>query len=111
MQSLINLWHDTGLYHMESGQVIMMLVGFLMLFLAIKKGFEPLLLLPIAVGTLMVNIPGAGLGWSAAEAAIRTGDASLLAQFRDLRWIGEVVAKHHVAVLHIVHDPFVWQTF
>lgn len=62
----------------------MMLVGFGMLYLAIKKGFEPLLLLPIAVGTLMVNIPGAGLGWSAAEWAIRTGDASVVEQFRVL---------------------------
>ena len=71
MQSLINLWNDTGIAHIESGQAIMMLVAFGMLYLAIKKGFEPLLLLPIAVGTLMVNIPGAGMGWSAAEAAIR----------------------------------------
>ncbi|WP_430461774.1 sodium ion-translocating decarboxylase subunit beta [Thalassolituus sp. LLYu03] len=84
MQSLINLWHDTGLYHMEAGQLIMMLIGFVMLYLAIKKGFEPLLLLPIAVGTLMVNIPGAGMGWSAAEAAIRTGNAELIEQFRVL---------------------------
>ena len=84
MQSLINLWNDTGLAHIEGGQAIMMLVAFGMLYLAIKKGFEPLLLLPIAVGTLMVNIPGAGMGWSAAEAAIRTGDAAVLAQFREL---------------------------
>ena len=84
MQSLINLWHDTGIYHFEIGQGIMMLIGFVMLYLAIKKGFEPLLLLPIAVGTLMVNIPGAGMGWSAAETAIRTGDASTLAQFREI---------------------------
>ena len=84
MQSLINLWNDTGIAHIESGQAIMMLVAFGMLYLAIKKGFEPLLLLPIAVGTLMVNIPGAGMGWSAAEAAIRSGDAAVLAQFRDL---------------------------
>ena len=84
MQSLINLWNDTGIAHIESGQAIMMLVAFGMLYLAIKKGFEPLLLLPIAVGTLMVNIPGAGMGWSAAEAAIRSGDAAVLAQFREL---------------------------
>lgn len=84
MELLIKLWHDTGLYHIESGQMVMMLVGCGMLYLAIKKGFEPLLLLPIAVGTLMVNIPGAGMGWSAAEAAIRGGDAALLMQFREL---------------------------
>ncbi len=62
MQSLINLWNDTGIAHIEGGQALMMLVAFGMLYLAIKKGFEPLLLLPIAVGTLMINIPGAGLG-------------------------------------------------
>ncbi|GGY43822.1 putative oxaloacetate decarboxylase beta chain [Bacterioplanes sanyensis] len=84
MQSLINLWNDTGIAHIEPGQAMMMLVAFGMLYLAIKKGFEPLLLLPIAVGTLMVNIPGAGMGWSAAEAAIRSGDAGVLAQFSEL---------------------------
>lgn len=84
MQSLINLWNDTGLAHIEPGQAAMMLVAFGMLYLAIKKGFEPLLLLPIAVGTLMVNIPGAGMGWSAAEAAIRSGNADVLTQFAEL---------------------------
>ena len=55
MESLLRLWNDTGIAHIEGGQAFMMLVGFGMLYLAIKKGFEPLLLLPIAVGTLMVN--------------------------------------------------------
>lgn len=39
----------------------MMLVGFLLLFLAIKKGFEPLLLLPIGFGAILSNIPVAGI--------------------------------------------------
>ncbi|MBM96592.1 MAG: glutaconyl-CoA decarboxylase subunit beta [Oceanospirillaceae bacterium] len=60
MQSLINLWQDTGFYQMEFGQLVMILIGIGLLYLAIKKGFEPLLLLPIAVGTIFVNIPGAG---------------------------------------------------
>jgi oxaloacetate decarboxylase beta subunit len=62
MESLINLWHDSGLYQMELGQGAMILIGCLLLFLAIhpKFQFEPLLLLPIAVGTIFVNIPGAG---------------------------------------------------
>ena len=62
MHSLINLWHDTGLYQMELGQLAMLCIGCLLLFLAIhpKFQFEPLLLLPIAIGTLFVNIPGAG---------------------------------------------------
>ena len=59
MHSLINLWHDTGLYQMAPGQLAMIIIGCLLLFLAIhpKFQFEPLLLLPIAVGTIFVNIP------------------------------------------------------
>ena len=60
-ENLILLWHDTGLYNFNAGQCIMMLVGFLLLFLAIKKGFEPLLLLPIGFGAILSNIPIAGI--------------------------------------------------
>ena len=60
-ENLILLWHNTGLYNFSSGQCIMMLVGFLLLFLAIKKGFEPLLLLPIGFGAILSNIPIAGI--------------------------------------------------
>lgn len=60
MDALYGLWLDSGLSQIELGQVFMMAIGMLLLFLAIKKGFEPLLLVPIGFGTLMVNIPGAG---------------------------------------------------
>ncbi len=43
------------------GQFIMILVGLLLIFLAIKKGFEPLLLLPIGFGAILTNIPVAGI--------------------------------------------------
>lgn len=101
METLLKFWHDTGLYSMEPGQFAMMLVGFGMLYLAIKKGFEPLLLLPIAVGTLMVNIPGAGLGWSAAEWAIRTGSPEIVEQFRVL--LGAAAGADTEALLHAYH--------
>lgn len=61
MENLILLWHGTGIYNFTSGQVLMMLVGFLLLFLAIKKDFEPLLLLPIGFGAVLSNIPVAGI--------------------------------------------------
>ncbi|MDP3837905.1 MAG: sodium ion-translocating decarboxylase subunit beta [Methylococcales bacterium] len=61
MENLISLWHSTGLYNFSAGQVFMMLIGFLLLFLAIKKGFEPLLLLPIGFGAILSNIPVAGI--------------------------------------------------
>ncbi len=59
MEKLLGLWHDSGLSQMEPGQGVMILVGLFLLFLAIRKGFEPLLLVPIGFGTLLVNIPGA----------------------------------------------------
>ena len=60
MENLFKLWADSGIAQLQPGQAVMMLVGLGLLYLAIKKGFEPLLLVPIAVGTLLVNIPGAG---------------------------------------------------
>ena len=61
MENLLSLWQSTGLYNFTSGQAFMMLVGFLLLLLAIKKGFEPLLLLPIGFGAILSNIPVAGI--------------------------------------------------
>ena len=61
MENLTLLWQSTGLYTISAGQVLMMLVGFLLLFLAIKKDFEPLLLLPIGFGAILSNIPIAGI--------------------------------------------------
>ncbi len=60
MEQILKLWTESGLAQVEAGTVVMMAVGFTLLFLAIRKGFEPLLLLPIGFGTILVNIPGAG---------------------------------------------------
>ena len=61
MENLTRLWQSTGIYNFEGPQIVMMLVGFLLLFLAIKKGFEPLLLVPIGFGAILSNIPIAGI--------------------------------------------------
>ena len=61
MENLFSLWQSTGIYNFSAGQAFMMLVGFLLLYLAIKKGFEPLLLLPIGFGAILSNIPIAGI--------------------------------------------------
>jgi len=61
MENLISLWQSTGIYNFTGGQAFMMLVGFVLLYLAIKKGFEPLLLLPIGFGAVLSNIPVAGI--------------------------------------------------
>jgi len=61
MDQIIHLWHNTGIYQMQPGQGIMIIIGMLLLYLAIKKNFEPLLLVPIGFGGVLANIPGAGL--------------------------------------------------
>lgn len=61
MDQLLNLWHNSGLYQMTPGQGIMIMIGMLLLYLAINKNFEPLLLVPIGFGGVLANIPGAGL--------------------------------------------------
>ena len=60
MDNLNNLWLSSGLAQVQGGQLFMMFIGLGLLFLAIRKGFEPLLLVPIGFGTLLANIPGAG---------------------------------------------------
>ena len=61
MEHLNLLWSNTGLNQMVWGQGLMLLVGMLLLYLAIVKNFEPLLLLPIGFGAILANIPGAGI--------------------------------------------------
>lgn len=60
MDKLAQLWLESGLAQISSGTVMMMAIGLTLLYLAIRKGFEPLLLVPIGFGTILVNIPGAG---------------------------------------------------
>ncbi|WP_070963232.1 sodium ion-translocating decarboxylase subunit beta [Vibrio sonorensis] len=60
MEGLMTLWSETGIANFEFGQICMILVGCALLFLAIRKGFEPLLLLPIGFGAVLANIPNAG---------------------------------------------------
>lgn len=79
MQNFMTLWHESGIYNMASGQFCMILIGLLLLFLAIRKGFEPLLLVPIGFGCILANIPAAGLAASAVENAIYAADPKVLA--------------------------------
>ncbi len=71
MENLIRIWESSGIYNMSLGQALMILVGLLLLFLAIRKKFEPLLLLPIGFGAILSNIPGAGLSEPASLQAFK----------------------------------------
>ncbi len=55
-ETLTNLFHQTAFYNLSWGNYLMIIVAFVLLYLAIKHDFEPLLLIPIAFGMLLVNI-------------------------------------------------------
>lgn len=74
MENIADLWLSTGLAQMSFGQGTMIIVSLGLLYLAIVKRFEPLLLVPIGFGGLLANIPGVDI-------ATGTG---VLAQFYDL---------------------------
>ena len=58
MEQLLELWRGTGIAQLSLDQGVMLLVGLGLLYLAIAKGFEPLLLVPIGFGGILANIPG-----------------------------------------------------
>jgi carboxybiotin decarboxylase len=58
--ALLSVWNDSGFAAFSMGNGIMMLVGIILLYLAIGKGFEPLLLAPIAFGCILANVPKTG---------------------------------------------------
>lgn len=61
MEKLLKLWQGTGLYHLEPGQALMIVICLGLIYLAIRKGFEPLLLIPIGFGGILANIPVANM--------------------------------------------------
>lgn len=68
MEVLINTVQSSGFAALTARQGIMLLVSFILLYMAIAKKFEPLLLLPIAFGMMLANLPLAGLMYDASEA-------------------------------------------
>jgi len=84
MDSLQALWAATGVANIELGQILMTGVGALLIYLAIRRGFEPLLLIPIGFGAILANIPVAdmagpnGLLGLITRAGIETGVFPLL---------------------------------
>lgn len=84
LEFIQNIWKNTGINQMINGEIpapahvqvadpfagivapgwqklLMMAVGFLIVYMGAFKGFEPLLLIPIGFGTILVNVPGAGM--------------------------------------------------
>ncbi len=78
--SLFDFFSTLGIFSISIGQTIMLLVGLLLLYLAINKKFEPLLLLPIGFGALLTNIPEIGLSMSPIEKLIYANNLSEINQ-------------------------------
>ena len=97
MDKLLLLWGSSGLAQIHFGQGFMILIGLGLLFLAIRKGFEPLLLVPIGFGGILANIPGAGLAFSALENAIYAGDPVLMGELA--RQLGVALTDNYKALL------------
>ena len=79
MEDLTKIWLGSGLAQISLGQILMLAISLALLYLAIGKRFEPLLLVPIGFGGLLSNIPGAGIATGdgilhlAYEVGIETG--------------------------------------
>ncbi|MFW5647898.1 MAG: sodium ion-translocating decarboxylase subunit beta, partial [Candidatus Alkaliphilus sp. MAG34] len=58
---IVDFLRNIGFASLTVGQLLMIGISCLLLYLAIKKGFEPLLLVPIAFGMLLANLPLAGI--------------------------------------------------
>lgn len=61
LEAIREIWTTSGFCSITAGEIAMIIVSFVLMYLAIKKGFEPLLLLPIAFGMLLANMPLSGI--------------------------------------------------
>ena len=100
MDKLLELWLASGIYNISVGQIVMIVVGLLLLYLAINKKFEPLLLVPIGFGGILANIPEAGLAFSAVENAVHFAKPEVLAALSSVLGIS---ATDPAAVLDAYH--------
>jgi oxaloacetate decarboxylase beta subunit len=84
MELILEIWRGSGLYQITGGQVAMLVVCLVLLYLGIVKKFEPLLLVTIGFGGLLSNIPGAGIAepggllYLSYEVGIKTGAFPLI---------------------------------
>ncbi|AQT60238.1 sodium ion-translocating decarboxylase subunit beta [Cellvibrio sp. PSBB023] len=110
MDTLLRLWQSTGIYHMQSGQLIMIGICLLLLFLAIRKGFEPMLLVPIGFGGLLANLPAAGLAFSAIEHALHNGTPEIGAALAQLAGLSADTTDAVIYKTLGSGDPELYQT-
>ena len=101
MDKVLELWYASGIYNLGGGQLVMIIVGLLLLYLAIRKNFEPLLLVPIGFGGILANIPEAGLAFSAVENAVHFAKPEVMATLANTLGVSGTVDAH--ALLEAYH--------
>ncbi|MBF4375574.1 sodium ion-translocating decarboxylase subunit beta [Vibrio anguillarum] len=117
MDSILALINDFGFFHLQLGQAVMIIIGLLLLYLAIVKKFEPLLLVPIGFGGILANLPDANLAVNAIEAAIYAGKSDVMSAFSSVLNITEAApdsVKHALEMatplqkmnLHLLAEQF-----
>ena len=75
MEEILSNLYDLCAFSGMSWQVVLMwVIAFILLYLGIKKEYEPLLLVPIAFGLLLANFPGGGMGIVPAEEIVLEGE-------------------------------------
>lgn len=103
VDTLKNLWESMGFMQGSWGNYVMLLISFVLMYLAIVKKYEPLLLLPIAFGMFLINIPGAErVVWgSYAEGATHDYE-NVLPETRGLLWY------LYYGVEHVIYPPLIF---
>ena len=99
----LDLFSISGLAQIQFGQSVMMIIGALLLYLAIRREFEPLLLVPIGFGCVLANIPGAGLAYSAIENALISGNLEFASFVSELA--GEMSVSEKSLLVSLKSDP------
>ncbi|MGY0219227.1 sodium ion-translocating decarboxylase subunit beta [Endozoicomonadaceae bacterium StTr2] len=100
MDKLLSLWYGSGIYNLTFGQTTMIVIGFLLLYLAIRRNFEPLLLVPIGFGGIVANIPEAGLAYSAVEQMANMASNAQLAELASVLGAPVESAKQLITAYH-----------
>jgi oxaloacetate decarboxylase beta subunit len=86
-QIFVNLYESTGFVSGTWQNYVMLLIAFVLMYLAIVKKFEPMLLLPIAFGMFLINIPGAeAVVWGEYEEGVTHNYENVTASSRGLLW-------------------------
>ncbi len=109
-QAIVQLWNESGfsqLMNFEGGgwkNLIMILVSFALIYLAVKKEFEPMLLLPIAFGMLLCNLPFGGV--------MDPQQNSLVAMTaEEVKLYGEGIMAQNYPVFEAADGTLYWQHF